>query len=235
MKLLAGALLAFAAWAQTAPAFDAATLRLNTANDQPMGDFENGRVIVHNMSLRSFIGGAYHVPNEYIFGPNWLDSVRLDLSAKTDAGTSEDDSRLMMRTLLEEKLHLKVHFEKRVLAVYALKVAKRGPKFSESKPDPDRKPGCVTYRPLECHGMTAPAILNALYNAASSQFDLPVREMTGLKGRYDFRLSLEPDASGQSISIFDAVEEQLGLKLQPIKQSIRAIVVDHVERVPPGD
>jgi len=231
---MAGALLAVAAIAQTAPApaFDAATLKLNTANDRPMGDYKNGRVIVHNMSLRSFIGGAYHVPNDYIFGPDWLDSVHLDLSAKTDAHTSEDDSRLMIRTLLEEKLQLAVHFENRILAVYALKVAKNGPKFSESKPDSDRKPGCVTYRPLECHGMTAPALLNALYNAATSQFDLPVREMTGLKGRYDFRLSLEPDASGQTISIFDAVEEQLGLKLERIKQSIDAIVVDHVDRAP---
>jgi uncharacterized protein (TIGR03435 family) len=229
---MAASLLAAAAWAQTAPAFDAATLKLNTANDQPLGDYKNGRLIVYNMSLRSFIGGAYHVPNEYIFGPNWLDSVRLDLSAKTDAGTSEDDWRLMMRTLLEEKLQLKVHFEKKVLAVYALKIAKNGPKFSESKPDQDRTPGCAKYHPLECYDMTAPALLNALYNAASSQFDLPVREMTGLKGRYDFRLSLEPDASGQRVSIFDAVEEQLGLKLERMKQSIDAIIVDHVERAP---
>jgi uncharacterized protein (TIGR03435 family) len=234
MRLTVGVLSVAAAFAQTAPAqaFDAATIKLNTAMDQPMGEYKNGRVIIHNMSLLSLIGGAYHVPNDYIFGPDWLDSVHLDVSAKTDLSTSEDDSRTMLRTLLEEKLKLEVHTETRTQAIYALRVARNGPKFSASKDDSGRRPGCVSYRPIRCYSVTLPVLLNALYQIAGPQLDLPVRDQTDLKGRYDVELSLEPDAAGDRGSVFYALQDQLGLKLEAVKQPIEAIVVDHVERTP---
>ncbi len=233
MRLLVGALSVALAFAQTAsaPVFDAATIKLNTANDQPMGDYKNGRVIIHNMSIRSFVAGAYHVPDDHVFGPDWLNSVRLDVSAKTDASTSEDDSRLMLRTLLEKKLKLKVHLEPRQEAIYGLKVAKHGPKFTEAKPDGEQKRGCLTYRPVRCYDVPIAGLLNALYQVASQQLDLPVRDLTGLKGRYDFEFSLAPTA-GEIPSIFYAIEDQLGLKLETAKQPFDAIVVDHVERTP---
>ncbi len=234
MRAVLGVFLLSTAFAQTAraPAFDAATIKLNTAMDQPMGDYKNGRVIIHNMSIRSFVAGAYHVPDDHVFGPDWLNSVHLDVSAKTDASTSEDDSRLMLRTLLEEKLRLKVHTETRTQTVYALKVARSGPKFAAAKDDSGHRQGCASYRPIRCYNVSVGSLVNALYQVAQSQLDLPVQDMTELKGRYDFELSIEPDAGSDRGSVFYALQDQLGLKLEAVKQPIDAIVVDHVERQP---
>jgi uncharacterized protein (TIGR03435 family) len=232
MKLVVCLLWVAAALAQSKPAFDAASLTLNVLNDDPMGDYRNGRVIIHNMSLLSFIGGAYHVPNDHIFGPAWLDTVHLDLAAKTDGGTSEDDSRIMLRNLLEEKLKLKVHTELRMQAIYALKVAKSGPKFSESKGDSGPRQGCTDYPHIRCYQASIAALVTSLGALARAQLDLPVRDLTELKGRYNLEVSLGPDAGGERPSVFYALQDQLGLKLEAIKQPIDAIVVDHVERAP---
>jgi uncharacterized protein (TIGR03435 family) len=182
--------------------------------------------------LRSFIGAAFHVPNDNIVGPDWLDSVHLDLAAKTAAATSDDDSRLMLQKLLEQQLNLKVHSEKKNDEVYALKVATKGPKLTESKAGSAAQHGCPSYHPVRCFNTTVQILSSVLPQVAGFALNLPVRDMTGLSGRYDFELSLEPEPDGHRPSVFDALEEQLGLKLELVKRSLDAIAVDHVDRAP---
>ena len=114
--------------------------------------------------------------------------------------------------------------------VYGMTLTKQGPKFHESKADSPGEVGCPNFHPLTCYKVTMGALEFVLDRMG--QLDLPVKDMTGLTAHYDIRLSLNADKSGQRPSIFDALEDQLGLRLAAVKHPIDAIVIHHVERVP---
>jgi uncharacterized protein (TIGR03435 family) len=226
---------AFGQAAADPPAFDVASVKASANQGRVSGDFKNGRVTITNATLGSLISGAYGIPGNTIQGaPSWLDADQFDVAAITDPKTSEDDSRLMLRTLLAERFKLKVHIEDQVLEVYALTVAKGGPKMGASA-SPDRS-GCQGFVPLTCHKIGMPGMAMML-PTLSRDIDLPVTDLTGLKGFYDFKLSWKRtvDPADLGPTIFEALEEQLGLKLEAGKHPIDHLVIDHVERVPTGN
>jgi uncharacterized protein (TIGR03435 family) len=118
-----------------APAFEAASVKLSTEESMrtPGRRIQTspGSLVTHGLSLRACIMWAYNIPAQ-IVGPDWLDGVRLDIVAK--AATPADDKQLylMLRTLLTERMGVKAHVDKREMPVYALTLAKGGPKFLES-------------------------------------------------------------------------------------------------------
>jgi uncharacterized protein (TIGR03435 family) len=166
----------------------------------------------------------------------------------------------MLQKLLAERFNLTIHREKKELQVYMLVVAKKGPKVPEAKPDdtssdqPKAGPGFgVLYMwggHLKGHGVPL-ATLTSLLTAVLHR---PVLDKTGLMGKYDLTLNWAPDenpsqsASGPQgppgswpndplppdsnggPSLFTAIQEQLGLKLESGKGSVEIIVIDHVER-----
>ena len=166
-----------------------------------------------------------------------------------------DDERVdymksMLRSLLAERFNLKVSREVRDLPVYALVVAKRGPNLVSSTA-PDKKQGnhVMTSRGLiECTGMPIPLLADAL----SHELHRKVIDKTGLGGKYDFKLRWTPDQSSVAAptrpegsgpetdspappdasgpSLFTALQEQLGLKLESTKGPVDVIVIDHIEK-----
>jgi uncharacterized protein (TIGR03435 family) len=161
----------------------------------------------------------------------------------------------MLQALLEERFNLKVHRETKEFTVYFLVVAKNGPKLQESRPNPDdpnAPKGAVWHESMKGGLITLPAQLVPIEQLASRLSRIVGREVldkTGLAGTYDFTLRYAPDlvalppsaggsegqpaalaADPNGVSIFTALQEQLGLKLEPGKGPVEIIVIDRVER-----
>ena len=147
-------------------------------------------------------------------------------------------TNVMLQGLLAERFKLKVHREEKVIPGYALVVAPGGPKMRRVE-TPTR--GGVTSGSIT-GGRTTIAQIVA---SASGAVGRPVRDMTGLSGNYEVNLkwtpedkllasadNTSPDPGDPPPSIFTALQEQLGLKLEPRNFSMKIVVVDHVERVP---
>ena len=192
--------------------------------------------------------GAYDV-REYSFsGPDWLGTLRFDINAKFPPSDSAQEPkerqvarRLMMQNLLAERFKLTAHRETKMLSGYALVAGKKGPRLTPS----ERKDGTsisTGNSRLDGYGMSMANLANTLAN----QLRGPVADMTGLDGKYDIKLEWSLDdakagggdgGDGKSApdlrpSIFTALQETLGLKLETRKIPVEILVVDHVERTP---
>jgi uncharacterized protein (TIGR03435 family) len=177
-------------------------------------------------------------------------------SSDTDAlhNLSPDQRGLMLQPLLADRLHLKVHTETRVLPVLALVVAKDGPKLHEAKPGDTYPNGIKGFEGQGGAGMmhmgpgqlTAQGLpMSSVARLLTRQLGLMVQDETGLTGKYDFTLQWTPERgaadAGQpgpdntastepaGTSIFTAIREQLGLKLESRKAPVEVLVIDHVE------
>jgi uncharacterized protein (TIGR03435 family) len=224
-----------------APAFDVASVRPNRSevNDGSLNR-SGGRFTANNYSLRDLIAFAFGIPTgrDYeLSGPSWLDTEKFDIAGTFPPETSRDRVREMLRTLLSERFHLKTHAETRKLASYALVAAERGPKLLVKSTSSDGAfifgDDHVTFRGFSVAGL-ADRLSGPVF-----KLDRPVVDMTGIKGVYDFTLNWAPgDAASDGRSgpsIFTALQEQLGLKLEPRKIPFRIVVVDHVEKDPDSD
>jgi uncharacterized protein (TIGR03435 family) len=152
--------------------------------------------------------------------------------------------RLMMQALLEERFRLSVHQETREQTIYALVVGKNGPKLQAAKPD--EKPA------MQFGGMGHAAFqaqeVRTLATALGTLTGRTVEDRTGLTGKYDFSLEFRPEAGQMPVpnggrdsqpavaddntspSLFTALEEQLGLRLESAKGSTEYVVIDHAEK-----
>jgi bla regulator protein BlaR1 len=170
-------------------------------------------------------------------GAGWIGTERYDITAKsedTDPDPGEQRTRERMRTLLAERFQLKVHRDSKELGIYALVLGKDGPKLHESE-DASKLGGQMMSQPGMLKGIQvgmAPLII-----ALSNMLERIVLDETGLKGRYDFQVEWTPDQTvavaddlSRPGSIFTAVQEKLGLKLQSRKGPVPVIVVDIAER-----
>jgi uncharacterized protein (TIGR03435 family) len=197
---------------------------------------------------------------QIIGAPPWFASDRYVIDAKPDEATSaemqklnpqqrKDKLMLMLRALLEDRCQLTLHKETRDLPAYALVVGKSGPKFQPSPAQASDKMQGIHIRRGE---MEANEIeLRVLADVLSRQLERPVVDNTGLAGKYDFKLTWAPDEhAGQMFkgagepgnaaappapeaagpSIFTAVQEQLGLKLEARKSPMLVLVIDRIER-----
>ncbi|MBS1857639.1 MAG: TIGR03435 family protein [Acidobacteria bacterium] len=169
--------------------------------------------------------------------PSDLDTAYYDISAKAEgnAPRTRAEFRRMLGALLADRFHLRFHWEDREIPVYALVAGKKGPKFKPSAPDAEYHVRVgVTGRNqfIEATKATMEQLADSIPDVLGS--DRPIVDRTGLTGVYDFRLEAtllghinrDPDAS--DLSIFTAVQEQLGLKLEPQKAAIQVLVVDHI-------
>ena len=211
--------------------------------------------------LRQVIQEAYGVYEEdrMYGGPTWLISEKFDIEAKIDsedtAGWRDfglDQRRLMLQKLLADRFSLVVHRETKELPVYALVVARNGPKLQESKPETIYHSqikgidGLVTRSGrglLEAQGLSMMALANLLHFSVGRT----VVDQTSLQGRYDLSLHWTPDDASAAVpktreanqqetasdflgpSIFTAIQEQLGLKLVKTNYLLGTIAIDHVE------
>jgi uncharacterized protein (TIGR03435 family) len=205
--------------------------------------------LAKNIPVKLMISLMYKVPMRQIKGaPDWLASDGYDVQAKADHPYNVDDLHVMFQNLLADRFNLKFHKEIKEGPVYALMVDKSGPKIKldESKQDFNI--------PMNDNqdGVTIGKRVNMEYfcwwlGRVLRTDDRPVIDRTGLDKHYDFTLSfapvLPPNVSREDLasglpapgpldrpSIFDALKQQLGLKLEAQKGPVVYYVIDHVER-----
>jgi len=192
--------------------------------------------------LKAVLMEAFKVKMEQIEGPSWLETDFFDISAKIPDGAARDQVPAMLETLLTERFKLAAHREDRVRSGYVLVVDKGGPKFKEAKPDGDRPlNGIQGVGRGELTGLGADMGLFARRLAVV--VGRTVVDRTGLTGKYDFKLQWTPDTSqamrspdeppadhASGPSIFSAIQEQLGLRLEASKGPVEILVIDHIEK-----
>ena len=245
-----------------------------------LGGPDVSRFSATNVSVKSLIEFAYHVEDFQVSrGSGWIASDKFDVDAKVEDSLAEqiqklpaaqqsDQLKLMVKSLLSERFNLSVTHVTKELPVFALVVAKGGPKLTEAAPinaqnssnpgnpspnadarGKDMRPGQVNFSARDGQvSVTAKATpITDLATMISRQLRRPVLDQTGLKGTYDWTLQWTagaglgsgplapapesgdaPNSSGTSI--FTALQEQLGLRLESTKGLVDTIVIDHIER-----
>ncbi len=189
-----------------------------------------GNVHINNWSLAMCVAAAWGLDLNQVSGLPWMGVDRYDIAAKTSAQATQADLRLMLQALLVERFRLAAHRETKDQSAYALVAGKNGAKLHAS--DGDQQLPVIFAPPsrLIGHGSTMQGLAIVLRRVAGR----PVVDKTGLNGTFDFTLtySQEEAAGGSGPSIFTALQEQLGLRLEPLKSSQDVLVVDHAERIP---
>jgi uncharacterized protein (TIGR03435 family) len=218
-----------------APAFEVASVKPDKSGDgTSRTQSAHGEVRILNLSLRRLIEKAYDLGEYQLVGPQWLGLERYDVIAKAPVETPGERINAMMRTLLAERFQLVSHRESRTLAVYALGISKGGPKLRRAEPgiaSTSRTNTAIAGKKLS---------MSWLSDALSQRLDRPVVDATGLEGVYDLELKWSPDegagpapkATADAGSIFTAIQEQLGLKLEARKMPVDVLVIDRAEKVP---
>jgi uncharacterized protein (TIGR03435 family) len=242
-----------------APAYDIVSIKPNKSGSGGMSigggtDSFKGT----NLSIAMLLINCYPVRDDLISGlPGWTRSARFDIDAKiVDTDKKQMDKitgeqrKEMLRKVLQDRFHLQAHLETKILPVFDLVIAKGGPKFTGATATNKDIAAAITEKHLMHGGMlvndgelTAGDIpISSLTYSLAGEVGRTVIDKTGLTGNYNFELKWTPeregqanvdngqaDAQGSASSIFTALEEQLGLKLQPSKGPVQTLVVDHVE------
>ena len=244
------------------PRFEVASVKLNTTNDGVVAiQTQKGRFLARGFTLAALIRTAYRVQEfQIIGGPDWINTERFDVEATfpADSGAQAAQTDLMLRALLAERFKLAVHNETRERPVYALVFAradgKPGPELQKSTID------CATAKgPDACGSTVAPGFmrlrgrtiaqfaesLSQLTNTGSS-LNRMIVDRTGLEGTYNLTLRFTPDnippvsvpgvppVDPNGPSVFTALQEQLGLKLDSSTGKVDVVVVDSAARPTPN-
>jgi uncharacterized protein (TIGR03435 family) len=205
---------------------------------------DDSTVSTGGMSLRNFIPLAFRLPDDQVIQPDWTLDAHFDIRAKLPAGATKEQVPEMLQAMLAERFALKAHHEQRETPVYALTVARAGPKFKESSAEEKTGGGCSGgYRKVcEQVTMSSFAIMLSRFSRVNAPGapDRPVIDATGLTGKYDFVFESGREGNGRGtgpVSDADVIGyadglKALGLKLEPTKHTYDFLVVDHVERAP---
>ncbi len=222
-------------------AFEVASIKVHDSPAHVIGVSTSGaRLTADAEPVAGLIMWAYNLKNYQVsFAPSVSPpDVNYDISAKAegDALPTREEFRQMLQTLLADRFNLKVHREMKEMPVYALVVGKNGPKFKESAPDAAFT-GYGGVNGRNQYMKQTKATMEDLAGALGIFADRPIVDKTGLTGTYDYRVDATPDfrlhngsEDLNDIDIFRAVQEQLGLKLEPQKAPVEILVVDHIEK-----
>lgn len=249
-------LLAVPAFAQnaTTPAFEVSTIKLSAPDSEGAHTgMRGGTFTASNVTLKTVLSHqAFATPEPRIVGgPKWLDTAHFDVEAKmTPASIAQlqalppeqgmQQFQSMFQQLLADRFQLKTHWETRELPVYALVIAnpKNAPILQPAK-DPTHSGTSSGPGQLQAVSATLTDIAEEMTRDAASELGRVVIDKTGITGKYDIRLKWTPDTGTVSPtpnsdaapppSIFTAIQEQLGLKLEPSKGPVRVLVIDSVE------
>jgi uncharacterized protein (TIGR03435 family) len=230
--------------AQTPPAFEVASIK--PFRGLPMNvrfNVSGPRVTITEYGLQGLLMAAYKVePWQISGGPVWLETDRFDVSANAPGeGTpSPDQIRQMLQTLLADRFQLKVRFEKKEGLVYALVVDKHGPKLKPSNSADSSFTLGGRARTVQLTFQKQTMEYLALQLSNSGGLGREVLDKTGLAGTWDFQLNWaagndgNPPPDSNEPGLFTAVQEQLGLKLEPRKAPVEILVIDHAEKPSPN-
>jgi bla regulator protein blaR1 len=231
------------------PKFDVISIKPNNSKDprdwspewgRVVGMFPSpGRLVIRNYSLKLLILTAYRLKDFQLDGARgWIndDAWNIEATFSPTPGKSPMQSGAeRLPALLEDRFHLAVHRETRQLPVYTLVVAKGGPKLTPSDPNDGKPQSLRVLPPIDPTGFTAVKMDFPWFaNTLGGNLNLPLIRKTGITGVYDVGLRYTPqklldapDYAGSGISIFTAIQQQLGLKLEEAKGPVEVLVVDH--------
>jgi uncharacterized protein (TIGR03435 family) len=237
--------------ATPAPAFEAADVHVSAKSRTPSmaaGGLRGTRYLVRQATMVDLISLAYEIDNDKILGgPRWLDTDRFDVSARAPAGTAPEQAKFMLQTLLAERFSLKLHKDSKELQGFVLSMGSGKPKMKPAA-DPSAPPGCqgqpqtappspdtIPQQVVDCHGMSMDDVARIAGQIANNSGN--GLNKTGLEGKWDFTIKWTPPAllaraGADGISIFDAVDKQLGLKLEAGKVPQPVLFVDSVNETP---
>lgn len=231
--------------------FDVATVKLSKPETLAhLGPPGHGAVVIENLDLHKIIASSFRVQDSMVFGPGWLNDTRYDIVGKGPApNASNPEVWEMMRSLLAERFKLKYHIETREFPIYALTIAKGGPKLidgDKGRCAEDLKAG------KNCGDIIFPPFSSGIYNMPIGAFigglarvlqDRPIVDKTGLTGKYDVTVRWMPDGMKpedlekypkeerpEDVSLFQAMEKQAGLKLEATRGPVQVVVVDSIEK-----
>ena len=263
------------------PSFEVASIKPNHSGERRRGfGLQPDRFTATNVTTKMLVTFAYNIRDLQVSGgPSWMDSTTYNIDAREEGSIVEKlkslprdqrraQIRLMVQSLLADRFKLIVSRETQDLPVYALVVAKNGPKLHEARPG-DTYPNGIKGLDgrghagmvhsggdhISAQGISITSLNHdegSLVDLLSQQLGRTVLDQTGLKGKYDIALKWTPDQNPDGMvqgpdggrpgaesapppdssgpSIFTAIQEQLGLKLEPTKGPVDVIVIDHIER-----
>jgi uncharacterized protein (TIGR03435 family) len=214
--------------AQQEPAFEVASIKLATAGDYLSINTDGGVARYTHLTLRVLIAIANQIDNSRVVGgPPWLDTQVYDVVAKLPPGAPKSAIPAMLERLLRDRFKVAVHRESKEQKVLALVVARNGPKLTRSQ---DSSGGGGTTMPdgMKARGVTMTSLARMLKRPAG----IEVVDRTGIEGPYDVEMKWRKDENSDGPDFITALQEQLGLKLEPSRASVDVIVVDSAERVP---
>ncbi len=211
----------------------------------------HGSISIVNLPLKGIIANSFRTAGKLVFGPAWLSTTHYDIVGKgPDPKASNPEVWEMMRSLLVDRFKLKYHLESREFPIFALVVAKGGPKLGKPEDGPcatairaGQPCGDILYPPF------AVRIVNMPIGALSASIGRgvpdrrPIVDKTGLTGKYDATVRWMPDEMKpedlanipedqrpEDVSLFTALEQQLGLKLEAQKDQLQVVVIDSIEK-----
>jgi uncharacterized protein (TIGR03435 family) len=187
-------------------------------------------ITMEGVSLWKAVAFAYGISEDKdyaITAPGWMRSERYDIAAKLPADVTYEEVQAMMQNLLTARFRMKTHQESKDMAMYALVTGKGGSKLHEAEPGRSR----FSMGRGKIEGQ---APLGAFADRLSQFVDRPVVDMTGLVGTFDISVTWSPesDEPREGASLFTALQEQLGLRLEARKGPVDVLVVDQAEKVP---
>jgi uncharacterized protein (TIGR03435 family) len=237
--------------------FDVTSVKPNTSGDDSVAMAPSpGGITITNATLQMMMRLAYRIQDfQMIGGPSWLDTARFDVVARAQSSMRQQDLSPMMQALLADRFRLAAHDETRELPVYALVRTRNdtgfGPRFhtpSDCIPPVDRQlartpsvqaanlPSCdnkVLPGDMSSRGVTMRALAVNLSVFAGRT----VIDRTGFEGTFDYQLTWGPDVSSagstDAPSLFTALQDQLGLKLESTRGPVTVVVIDSVEKPAP--
>ncbi len=244
---------------QPKQAFEAADIHLSAKTTNLYmrgGSIRGGRYDVRNATLLDLIATAYNVDRDRVQGgPAWLSSDRYDIAAKVPAPASQTSSaqanaNAMLQALLADRFKLAIHPDSKAMPVYALIAGKGKPKMKQAAGDGSGPSDCQgkpqqpgtpedRYNEVACRNLTMEAFSTELFNMAGNLLGRRVVDATGIKGAWDFDLHWSNRrqaalSDAEVVTIFDAVDKQLGLKLEARTAPLPVMIIDSVERPSPN-
>lgn len=239
------------------PDYDVSTVKSNNTGSHSIRvSIDDGLLRADNAQVKMLMEMAFDIRQDQILNlPHWAEVNHYDITAKVVEMTKEQQKALnkeqrqaMMQKLLKERFHLEAHVEERTLPILELVVAKEGIKFQEfhkpaedetpaepGKPDPKRG----GFMNMSNNSLSATGLpMDSLAKALSSMTHMPVTDKTGLTGLYSFTVKYQREEEGPQSglrddslpTIYTALQEQLGLRLEKSKGPVKVLVVDRIEQ-----
>jgi uncharacterized protein (TIGR03435 family) len=218
---------------QSEPRFEVASIKPSPpdAGDANVLKPTPDRFQADNFTARRLIALAWDVRIFQVSGgPSWLDSQPYDVAAKPDGNVEDQHLRRMVRTLLAERFQLQVHHATKEMPVFVLETAKGGARLPPASPGNDPE-----IRGRGGHLIAKRVTAEFLSRILANELERPVLNRTGIDGAFDVELDYTPDQNPEpGASLFTALQEQLGLKLETQRAPVDVLIVDRIERPSPN-